>query len=213
MDTKTRRRKILDILAHCYPDAKCALHHSTPFELLVATILSAQSTDERVNLVTEKMFQKYSTPEDYAALTPSQLEEEIKQIGLYRSKAKHIIETSRLILEKYDGEVPRDREALESLPGVGRKTANVVMSVAFGIPAIAVDTHVFRVARRLGLVSRAKTPLETEKQLMRNIPKQLWSQAHHWLIHHGRQICHARSPKCDECPLLSLCPEGKKRVA
>lgn len=212
MKTDERRRRILEILAHMYPDAKCELNYTTPFELLVATILSAQSTDKRVNMVTERLFPKYNTPEAFAALPYETLEEEIKEIGLYRSKAKNIIEMSRLLLERYDGQVPADREVLEQLPGVGRKTANVVISNAFDIPAIAVDTHVFRVANRLGLVHRAKTPLETERQLMRNIPKEQWSQAHHWLIHHGRRLCHARGPRCGACPLLSLCPEGRRRL-
>lgn len=210
--TEERRRRILDTLAEMYPDAKCELNFTTPFELLVATILSAQSTDKRVNMVTARLFPKYNTPEDFAALPYETLEAEIREIGLYRSKAKNIIEMSRRLLQEHDGQVPADREALEKLPGVGRKTANVVLSNAFGIPAIAVDTHVFRVANRLGLVHRAKTPLETERQLMRNIPKEQWSQAHHWLIHHGRRLCHARNPRCGECPLLSLCPDGQRRL-
>lgn len=211
MNTATRRRKILDILAEMYPDAKCELNYETPFELLVATILSAQCTDKRVNMVTERLFAKYNTPEALASLTQGEVEEEIKELGLFRNKAKNIIAMSRTLLEEYDGEVPQDRDALEKLPGVGRKTANVVVSNAFGEPAIAVDTHVFRVARRLGLVHRAKTPLATETQLMKNIPKEEWSAAHHWLIHHGRRICDARAPRCDLCPLLSYCPEGRRR--
>lgn len=210
VNTKERRLKILEILAETHPDAQCELNHETPFELLIATILSAQATDVRVNMVTERLFKKYNTPEAFAALTESELEEEIKEIGLFRSKAKNIIATSRKLIEEFDGEVPQRREDLESLPGVGRKTANVVMSTAFDIPAIAVDTHVFRVARRLGLVYRAKTPLDTEKQLMKNIPKEKWSPAHHWLIFHGRRICSARAPRCDVCPLLPYCPEGRK---
>lgn len=212
MKTDERRRRILEILAHMYPDAKCELNYTTPFELLVATILSAQSTDKRVNMVTERLFPKYNTPEAFAALPYETLEEEIKEIGLYRSKAKNIIEMSRLLLERYDGQVPADREALEQLPGVGRKTANVVISNAFDIPAIAVDTHVFRVANRLGLVYRAKTPLESERQLMKNVPKEQWTATHHRLIHHGRRLCHARNPNCGECPLLGLCPDGKRRT-
>lgn len=212
VEAAERRQKILEILEATYPDAKCALNHTTPFELLVATILSAQSTDKKVNEVTARLFPKYNTPEAFAALPYEALEEEIKEIGLYRNKAKSIVEMSRKLLEEHDGEVPREREALEALPGVGRKTANVVMSNAFDIPAIAVDTHVFRVANRLGLAYRAKTPLETEKQLMKNIPRQKWSPAHHWLIHHGRAICHARNPRCEACPLLPYCPEGGRRA-
>ncbi len=211
MDTATRRRKILEVLAEMYPDAKCELNHETPFELLVATVLSAQCTDVRVNMVTERLFPKYNTPEAFAALTQAELEQEIKELGLFRNKAKNIIAMSRTLLEEHDGQVPSDLTTLESLPGVGRKTANVVLSNAFDVPAIAVDTHVFRVARRLGLVHRAKTPLDTERQLMKNIPRSDWSSAHHWLIHHGRRICEARAPRCDVCPLLPYCPEGKKR--
>jgi len=212
MKAAERRAKILDALEEHYPDAKCALIHSNPFELLVATILSAQCTDERVNLVTARLFQKYKTPQDFARLTPKELEEEIKELGLFRNKAKNIVAMSQKLLLEYGGDVPKDRESLESLPGVGRKTANVVLSNAFDIPAIAVDTHVFRVANRLGLVSRAPNPLAVERQLMKNIPKDRWSQAHHWLIHHGRQVCEARKPKCDVCPLLPYCPEGKRRT-
>jgi len=206
------RDKILETLAAHYPDAKCALNHSNAFELLIATILSAQCTDERVNQVTERLFKKYNTPEAFARLSPPELELEIKELGLFRNKAKNIIAMCRQLLAEHDGDVPRDRESLERLPGVGRKTANVVLSNAFGVPAIAVDTHVFRVARRLGLASDdATTPLAVEQQLMENIPRELWSQAHHWLIHHGRRICEARKPKCGICPLLPYCPEGSRR--
>lgn len=213
MRTAERRKAILEILEATYPDAKCALNHSTPFELLVATILSAQCTDERVNQVTARLFPKYNTPEAFARLDYQTLEGEIKELGLFRSKARNIIEMSRRLLAEHGGEVPREREELEKLPGVGRKTANVVLSNAFDVPAIAVDTHVFRVARRLGLVHRAKDPLDTELQLMKNIPREKWSQAHHWLIHHGRRVCEARKPRCGECPLVPYCPEGKKRSA
>lgn len=212
MNETERRQKILEILARTYPDAKCELNHSSPFELLVATILSAQCTDKRVNMVTERLFSKYNTPEDFAQLTQEELEEEIKELGLFRSKARSIIAMSRQLLEDFDGEVPQERRSLESLPGVGRKTANVVLSNAFGIPAIAVDTHVFRVARRLGLAKGATTPLATEEQLMQNIPREQWSAAHHWLIHHGRRICEARRPRCEVCPLLPYCPEGTART-
>lgn len=211
MKAAERRAKILDALEALYPDADCALVHSNPFELLVATILSAQCTDERVNMVTARLFSKYKTPEDFARLKQSELEEEIKELGLFRNKAKNLIAMSQKLLTDHGGEVPQDRESLEGLPGVGRKTANVVLSNAFDIPAIAVDTHVFRVANRLGLVSRAPNPLAVEKQLMKNIPKERWSKAHHQLIHHGRQVCEARKPKCDECPLLPYCPEGQRR--
>lgn len=213
--TKSRRRQgarekarieaILRILAATYPDARCALHFSTPFELLVATVLSAQCTDKRVNEVTARIFPRWNRPEHYAGLAQEELEEAIRDCGLFRSKARHIIALSRQLLEEHDGQVPADREALERLPGVGRKTANVVLSNAFGEPAIAVDTHVFRVANRLGLAN-SDNVLETERQLMEVIPRELWSPAHHWLIHHGRAICSARKPRCSQCPLQQLCP-------
>lgn len=199
-----RVQRILDGLARLYPDAQCELSHSNPFELLVATVLSAQSTDVRVNQVTEKLFKKYATPEAFAALTPDILAEEIKELGLYRNKAKHLVALAQQLIEKHGGEVPDDRESLEALPGVGRKTANVVLSTAFGVPAIAVDTHVFRVARRLGLAS-AETPLAVEKELMAAIPKELWTKSHHRLIRHGRRICAARRPRCEICPLFADC--------
>jgi endonuclease-3 len=196
--------EILDRLGQMYPDAKCALNYTTPFELLVATMLSAQCTDARVNIVTARIFPTYNRPEHFAALTPEQIGEMIKDCGLWQSKAKNIHATSHILLQEYGGEVPASREELVKLPGVGRKTANVVLSNAFGVPAIAVDTHVFRVSNRLGLAN-AGTVEETEEQLMRRIPRAQWSPAHHWLIHHGRQICEARKPKCSECPLADLC--------
>ena len=196
--------EILERLAHMYPEAKCALNHSSAFELLIATMLSAQCTDARVNIVTARIFPTHNRPEHFAALTPDQIGAMIKDCGLWQSKAKNIHETCHLLLQKHGGEVPANMEDLIQLPGVGRKTANVVLSNAFGVPAIAVDTHVFRVSNRLGLADAGNVE-ETERQLMRRIPKELWSQAHHWLIHHGRQICDARKPKCGECPLADLC--------
>ncbi|SFU91717.1 endonuclease III [Alicyclobacillus macrosporangiidus] len=197
-------RRMLVKLEEAYPDAKCALNFSNPFELLIATMLSAQSTDARVNQVTARLFQKYKTPEDYARLTPEILQEDIKELGLFRAKAEHIIAASRMLLEKYNGQVPASQEELVKLPGVGRKTANVVVSNAFGIPAIAVDTHVQRVANRIG-IANSMNPEMTERQLCQRIPQKLWSQAHHWLIHHGRKVCSARKPKCDICPVSSFC--------
>jgi len=197
-------KQILDALAHMYPDAKCALNHTTPFELLIATVLSAQCTDARVNIVTARIFPTYNRPEHFTPLTPDQIGEMIRDCGLWQSKAKNIHAACRLLLDKHGGEVPHTMEELIELPGVGRKTANVVLSNAFGVPAIAVDTHVFRVANRLGLVE-ADTPEKTEEQLMNRIPRELWSQAHHWLIHHGRQVCDARKPRCNECPLQEHC--------
>jgi endonuclease-3 len=199
---------ILDTLAHMYPDAKCALNHTTPFELLIATMLSAQCTDARVNIVTARMFPTHNRPEHFTPLTPDQIGDMIRDCGLWQTKAKNIHATCRLLLDKHGGEVPNCMEDLVALPGVGRKTANVVLSNAFGVPAIAVDTHVFRVANRLGLAD-AETPEKVEEQLMKRIPRELWSQAHHWLIHHGRQVCDARKPRCSECPLLEHCKFGQ----
>lgn len=201
-------RRILAALAERYPDARCALEFSNPFELLIATMLSAQSTDKLVNRITPRLFARYPRPLDFARLTPDELAEEIRECGLFRTKARHIVAACRALVEEHGGEVPRDRAALERLPGVGRKTANVVLSNAFGEPAIAVDTHVFRVANRLGLAD-ARDPLATERQLMRRIPRERWSQAHHWLIHHGRQVCRARNPLCHVCTLRSLCRHAR----
>ncbi|MFO7171483.1 MAG: endonuclease III [Bacillota bacterium] len=202
---------ILEILAETYPDARCALEHENPFQLLIATILSAQCTDKRVNIITRRLFPRLPRPEDYLAISQEELEELIRDCGLYREKARNIRATCRILVERYGGEVPRTLEELIQLPGVGRKTANVVLSNAFGVPAIAVDTHVLRVSNRLGLAS-SPDPLKTERQLMEAIPRELWSQAHHWLIHHGRNICHARNPACPICPLLRHCPEGQRRL-
>ncbi|OEF98801.1 endonuclease III [Vulcanibacillus modesticaldus] len=200
--------EILKIFAKLYPEAKCELLFSNPFELLIATILSAQSTDKKVNQITPTLFKKYKTPADFLKLSQGDLEEEIKQIGLYRSKSRNILKTSKILVEKFDGQVPRKREDLESLPGVGRKTANVVLSNAFGVPTIAVDTHVFRVSNRIGLADSDKVS-EVERQLMEKIPKYLWVNAHHWLIWHGRRVCSARKPKCQTCSLKPHCCYGK----
>jgi endonuclease-3 len=202
-------RKIMDTLAAMYPDAHCELRFRNPFELLIATILSAQSTDRQVNKVTERLFAKYPTPQDFLSLSEEELAEEIRGLGLYRNKSKNILQTCRILVEQYGGEVPAEREALEKLPGVGRKTANVVLSNAFGIPALAVDTHVHRVSNRLGLAS-SNNPLETEKQLTRRIPREEWSIAHHRLIWHGRRICSARNPKCGICDLAPYCRFANK---
>ncbi len=201
-------KEILERLSQMYPDAKCALDHSNAFELLIATMLSAQCTDARVNIVTGRMFPTHNRPEHFAAITPDQIGEMIRDCGLWQSKAKNIHETCRILLDQHGGEVPPSMEELVKLPGVGRKTANVVLSNAFGVPAIAVDTHVFRVSNRLGLAD-AESVEQTEQQLMRRIPKEQWSPAHHWLIHHGRQVCDARKPRCSECPLLDLCKYGQ----
>lgn len=197
-------------LARMYPNATTALHWRTPFELLVATILSAQTTDAAVNRVTPALFAECPTPEAMLRLSEEELARRIQSIGLYRSKARNLLATCRILVERHGGQVPRSREELTKLPGVGRKTANVVLSNAFGVPAIAVDTHVFRVARRLGLAS-GSTPERVEEELMARLPREEWSRAHHWLIWHGRKICHARKPRCDLCPLLPECPTGRQQ--
>lgn len=201
----TNNREILNILEQQYKGTTTALEYKNKFELLIATILSAQTTDMQVNKITKKLFAKYPTPQEIFNLTAEELAEEIKGCGLYRNKAKNILAAVRILLEKYNGEVPANREALMSLPGVGRKTANVMLANAFGIPALGVDTHVFRVANRLGLVN-AKTPYDVEEQLVAQIPREKWGEAHHWLIWHGRRICRAQKPLCNECPLKELCP-------
>ena len=196
-------------LERLYPDAKPTLKSTTPYELLVAVVLSAQCTDERVNKVTEVLFKEYSTPQAMLTLSQAELERYIFSCGFYRMKAEHILSASKDIMEKFGGEVPNTIEDLMSLAGVGKKTANVVSSVAFGGAAIAVDTHVFRVSNRLGL-AKGKTPLEVESGLQKAIPKELWAKAHHWLIYHGRQICHSQRPDCANCTLSNLCDFYKK---
>lgn len=207
---RTDKQVALAELATLYPDAKPALHYSTPYELLVAVILSAQCTDERVNIVTAKLFERYSTPQAMVTLTQKQLEKYIFSCGFYRMKAEHILSASRDILEKFDGEVPNTVETLMTLAGVGKKTANVVYSVAFGGAAIAVDTHVFRVSNRLGL-AKGTTPLAVEETLCKAIPKEDWSKAHHWLIYHGRRVCHSQRPACESCTLKHLCDFAKHK--
>lgn len=207
---KSDKQAALAVLAQLYPDAKPALIYSTPYELLVAVILSAQCTDERVNKVTAVLFERYSTPQAMITLSQAELERYIFSCGFYRMKAEHILSASRDIIEKYGGEVPDTVEALMGLAGVGKKTANVVYSVAFGGAAIAVDTHVFRVSNRLGL-AKGKTPEEVEKGLNKAIPKEDWAKAHHWLIYHGRRVCHSRNPQCESCTLRSVCDFGKQK--
>mgnify|MGYP005774636007 FL=1 len=198
------RLRALKILSETYAGARPALHYNTAFELLVAVILSAQCTDERVNKVTAELFKQHNTPETMLALSQEQLEGYIFSCGLYRSKAAHILSASKDIVEKFGGKVPGGFSELKSLAGVGQKTANVVSSVWFDKDAIAVDTHVFRVSNRLGL-ARANTPLKTEEQLKEAIPQEDWSKAHHWLIWHGRRVCHAQKPDCPHCPLSAVC--------
>lgn len=198
------RKEILNIMEETYKGRTTALIYKTPFQLLIATILSAQSTDTQVNKLTGPLFKKYPTPEELAKLSEEQLANEIKGCGLHKSKARNIVKTIEILIDKYQGEIPKEKEKLLELPGVGTKTANVILANAFGIPALAVDTHVFRVANRLSLAD-GKNPVEVEEQLMKIIPQEKWGQAHHWLIWHGREICKARNPMCKSCPVNYYC--------
>ncbi|WP_445492243.1 endonuclease III [Niallia sp. 03133] len=209
---KEEIRNCLDQMGEMFPDAHCELVHSNPFELVIAVALSAQCTDVLVNKVTKTLFEKYKKPEDYLRVSLEELQQDIRSIGLYRNKAKNIQKLCQMVLEEYNGEIPQDRDELINLPGVGRKTANVVVSVAYQIPAIAVDTHVERVSKRLGFCRWKDSVLEVEKTLMKKIPKEEWSVTHHRLIFFGRYHCKAQNPQCTECPLLTLCREGKKRM-
>ncbi|WP_243521379.1 endonuclease III [Bacillus pseudomycoides] len=212
MLNKTQIRYCLDTMADMYPEAHCELNHDNPFELVIAVALSAQCTDVLVNKVTKSLFQKYKTPEDYLNVSLEELQQDIRSIGLYRNKAKNIQKLCRMLLEDYNGEVPQDRDELTKLPGVGRKTANVVVSVAFSIPAIAVDTHVERVSKRLAICRWKDSVLEVEKTLMKKVPMEEWGVTHHRMIFFGRYHCKAQRPQCEECPLLEVCREGKKRM-
>ena len=201
---KDKIKEVLDILEKTYPEAECALHHKNVFQLIVAVALSAQTTDKSVNVVTPSLIERYPDAEALAAADVEEVSEYIKRIGMYKTKAKNIVGMAQKLVSDYDGQVPEDYDALVSLPGVGRKTANVVLSVGFGHQRIAVDTHVFRVANRIGLVHE-KDVLKTELSLMERIPEERWSRTHHSLIYHGRQCCDARKPKCDDCPINMLC--------
>ena len=201
---KAETAQVLELLAEAYPDASCALNYGTPFQLLTAVALSAQTTDKKVNQVTETLFKVCPTAKEMAAIDETELQEMIRTIGLYKNKEKNLIQMSKILLEKYDGEVPQDQQLLIQLPGVGRKTANVVMSEAFGYQRIAVDTHVFRVSNRIGLVDEDDV-LATELSLMKVIPENQWSDSHHRLIWHGRNVCAARKPACEACPLAEVC--------
>jgi len=212
MNAKERMRHILDTIAVMFPDAHCELNHGNPFELTIAVLLSAQCTDETVNKVTADLFRKYRKPEDYLAVPLEELEQDIRRIGLFRNKAANIQKLCRLLLDKHGGEIPQTHEELTELPGVGRKTANVVISNAFGVPAIAVDTHVERVSKRLGAAKPDDSVLEVEKKLMKLVPKEEWTDTHHRLIFFGRYHCKAQQPKCEICPLLDICKEGKQRM-
>ncbi|MBM7542542.1 endonuclease III [Amphibacillus cookii] len=212
MLNKAQIHYVLSVMEEMYPDAACELVHDNPFELVIAVALSAQCTDQLVNKVTKDLFKKYKTPEDYLSVPLEELQNDIRSIGLYRNKAKNIQKLSRSLIDDFNGVVPETKEELETLAGVGRKTANVVTSVAFNQPAIAVDTHVERVSKRLGICRWKDTPLEVEKTLMRKVPKQAWSDTHHRMIFFGRYHCKARNPNCGSCKLLDICREGKKRM-
>ena len=203
--TKAIKAEQLRRLSEHYKDEGTMLHFSSPFTLLVAVVLSAQCTDKRVNIITNRMFPRLDTPAKMVKLTQDEMEKEIHDCGLYKAKAKNLLGLSRMILEDFGGEVPESFDDLVKLPGVGRKTANVVRSVAFGYPAIAVDTHVFRVSNRLKL-SIGDTPEKVEEGLKKAIPMKDWSAAHHWLIWHGRKVCRARNPSCETCFLEDICP-------
>lgn len=209
---KERTRQALEEMMKMFPNAECELTHQTSFQLLIAVILSAQATDVSVNKVTPNLFAMCPTPEIMANTELSVIIEQIRSIGLYRTKAKNIKNCSIRLLEEFNGEVPQTREELMTLPGVGRKTANVVLGDAFQVPAIAVDTHVERVTKRLEIVKSDATVLEVEETLMKKLPKKMWVVSHHTLIFFGRYHCTARAPKCTMCPLLSICKEGKQRM-
>ncbi len=206
-----KRYEIMKRLAAIRPNPKSELEYSNPFELLVAVVLSAQATDKSVNLATRKLYPVANTPEAIVKLGVEGLTPYIKTIGLYRNKAKHVVALSQKLLDEFGGVVPDDREALESLPGVGRKTANVVLNVAFGHPTIAVDTHIFRVSNRTGFAP-GKTPEEVEKKLLKFVPAEFKKDSHHWLLLHGRYCCKAAKPDCADCPILDLCEFKKKNL-
>ena len=208
----TKQKRILDTLEAMYPNAFVELTHKNTFELLVAVVLSAQTTDISVNKVTPKLFELYPTPLDLAHASITDVEQCIKTIGLYKNKAKHIVALANELVNSYQSEVPSSREALESLPGVGRKTANVVLSNAFNIPALAVDTHVNRVSKRLKIAKEDDSVLEVELKLMKKFPKKKWTKLHHQLIFFGRYHCLAQNPKCQDCPFFDMCAYKNKGV-
>lgn len=206
MRKRERYKLLIEHFTQNFPDPETELAYSNPYELILAVVLSAQCTDKRVNMVTPALFEAFPTPEHLAAATPEEIFPIIRSISYPNNKAKHLAGLGRMLVEQFNTEVPSTVEELVKLPGVGRKTANVIVSVIWNQPAMAVDTHVFRVSKRLGLVSKtAKTPLEVEKELVANLPQELIAKAHHWLILHGRYICLARRPKCEECPLTHFC--------
>lgn len=212
MLSKEKTLEAVMVMADMFPDAECELIHRNPFELVIAVALSAQATDVSVNKVTPALFEKYPTPEAFVAAPLEDIMDMIKTIGLFRNKAKNIKACCEMLLNDFNGEVPKTMEELVKLPGVGRKTANVVLGDAFGVPTIAVDTHVERVSKRLRFCKQGASVLEVEQALMRKIPKKLWTATHHRMIFFGRYHCTARSPKCEACPLLYLCQDGRSRL-
>ncbi|MBO9614508.1 MAG: endonuclease III [Dyadobacter sp.] len=213
MQKKERYKLFLDYFTQNFPEPETELHYSNPYELLVAVVLSAQCTDKRVNMVTPKLFERFPDPESLAASNSEEVFTYIRSISYPNNKAKHLVGLGRMLVDQFHSGVPSTVEELQKLPGVGRKTANVIASVIFSMPAMAVDTHVFRVSRRLGLVPlTAKTPLAVEKELVSHIPKHLIHKAHHWLILHGRYVCTARNPQCFQCPLSPFCKYFEKNV-
>lgn len=212
MTKKERYAQIIQWFENNRPIAETELEYKDPFSLLVAVILSAQCTDKRVNMMTPKLLSDFPTPEAMAASTSEVIFEYIKSCSYPNNKSKHLVGMAKKLMEDFNGEVPDDIEKLQTLPGVGRKTANVIASVVYNIPAMAVDTHVFRVSNRLGLTTNSKNPLQTEKELVKHIPAELLPKAHHWLILHGRYVCIARKPKCDECGLKEWCRFGQSNI-
>ncbi|MCL1937103.1 MAG: endonuclease III [Candidatus Azobacteroides sp.] len=205
MTTEERYQKVIDWFEKNRPEVGTELHYSDPFQLLIAVILSAQCTDKRVNLITPALFEAFPTPEVLAAANEDHVYEYIKSVSYPHNKAKRLVKMAQVLMNEYEGKIPSAIKELMKIPGVGQKTANVIASIVYNVPALAVDTHVFRVSNRIGLTQNSKTPLETEKELTRYIPKRLWSKAHHWLILHGRYVCVARKPKCEECGLKAYC--------
>lgn len=209
---RDKRTAIFSKLRELNPSPDTELHYQNPFELLIAVILSAQATDISVNKATDKLYPVAATPESIYALGVAGLKPYIRTIGLFNSKAENIIKTCRILIDDFDSEVPQSRDELESLPGVGRKTANVILNTAFGEPTIAVDTHIFRVSNRTG-IAKGKSPLEVEKRLVRLTPEEFKKDAHHWLILHGRYTCKARKPLCADCPIIEWCEYTRKELA
>ncbi|WP_050636705.1 endonuclease III [Candidatus Stoquefichus sp. SB1] len=208
---KEKMQRILDVFDEMYPDAKCELVHQNELQLLIAVMLSAQTTDASVNKLTQNLFQKYQSVEDYANAPLEQLEKDLHTIGLYRNKAKNVKAMAQKLISDFDGDVPCDHDALQTLPGVGRKTANVVISEGFQVPAIAVDTHVERISKRLGIAQKKDSVLTVEKKLQKAVPKERWIKTHHQMIFFGRYHCKAMNPECQNCSLIDICKEPKRK--